>query len=110
MDRVNISFSALQMTPDLHFSSSVYGFGAGLVAVGLSIVYLLLLPDGIGTAKWVTDEEREWLRAWLSGDDAATGEVRSGPEVMHALRQTRVWVLGIFLLSPCLAFYGFTFS
>src|SRR5579863_9257906 len=30
MDRVNISFAALQMNTDLHFSATVYGFGAGL--------------------------------------------------------------------------------
>ena len=30
MDRVNVSFAALQMNRDLHFSASVYGFGAGL--------------------------------------------------------------------------------
>ena len=30
MDRVNISFAALQMNRDLHFTSTVYGFGAGL--------------------------------------------------------------------------------
>jgi ACS family tartrate transporter-like MFS transporter len=30
MDRVNISFAALQMNRDLHFSNTVYGFGAGL--------------------------------------------------------------------------------
>jgi ACS family tartrate transporter-like MFS transporter len=82
----------------------------GLPAVVLSIVYLLLLPDGPGTAKWLNDEEREWLRASLSRDDAATGEVRSGREVMHALRQARVWVLGLFLLCLYLAFYGYTFS
>jgi ACS family tartrate transporter-like MFS transporter len=30
MDRVNISYAALQMNQDLHFSNTVYGFGAGL--------------------------------------------------------------------------------
>src|SRR5438105_1448201 len=30
MDRVNISFAALQMNQDLHFSAAAYGFGAGL--------------------------------------------------------------------------------
>ena len=30
IDRVNISFAALQMNRDLHFSATVYGFGAGL--------------------------------------------------------------------------------
>jgi ACS family tartrate transporter-like MFS transporter len=30
MDRINISFAALQMNRDLHFSATIYGFGAGL--------------------------------------------------------------------------------
>jgi len=30
MDRVNISFAALQMNRDLHFSATIYGLGAGL--------------------------------------------------------------------------------
>jgi ACS family tartrate transporter-like MFS transporter len=30
IDRVNISFASLQMNRDLHFSATVYGFGAGL--------------------------------------------------------------------------------
>jgi ACS family tartrate transporter-like MFS transporter len=33
MDRVNISFASLQMNRDLHFSASIYGFGAGLFFV-----------------------------------------------------------------------------
>jgi ACS family tartrate transporter-like MFS transporter len=30
MDRVNVSFAALQMNDDLKFSASIYGLGAGL--------------------------------------------------------------------------------
>jgi ACS family tartrate transporter-like MFS transporter len=30
MDRVNISYASLQMNRDLHFSNTIYGFGAGL--------------------------------------------------------------------------------
>jgi sugar phosphate permease len=30
MDRVNVSFAALQMNDDLIFSASIYGLGAGL--------------------------------------------------------------------------------
>ena len=31
MDRLNISYAQQQMSRDLHFSSTVYGFGAGLM-------------------------------------------------------------------------------
>ena len=34
MDRVNISYAALQMTGDLGFSNTVFGFGAGIFFIG----------------------------------------------------------------------------
>jgi ACS family tartrate transporter-like MFS transporter len=37
MDRINISFASLQMNRDLHFSASVYGFGAGLFFIGYAL-------------------------------------------------------------------------
>ena len=37
MDRINISFAALQMNRDLHFSATVYGFGAGLFFIGYAL-------------------------------------------------------------------------
>src|ERR1700723_1251921 len=37
MDRINISFASLQMNRDLHFSASVYGFGAGLFFIGSAL-------------------------------------------------------------------------
>jgi ACS family tartrate transporter-like MFS transporter len=37
MDRLNLSFASLQMNRDLHFSASVYGFGAGLFFIGYAL-------------------------------------------------------------------------
>jgi ACS family tartrate transporter-like MFS transporter len=37
MDRINISFASLEMNRDLHFSASVYGFGAGLFFIGYAL-------------------------------------------------------------------------
>jgi ACS family tartrate transporter-like MFS transporter len=55
MDRINISFAALQMNRDLHFSASVYGFGAGLFFIGYALCEvpsnLLLLR--FGARKWL---------------------------------------------------------
>jgi MFS transporter, ACS family, tartrate transporter len=33
LDRVNVGFAALQMNQDLHFTASVFGFGAGIMFV-----------------------------------------------------------------------------
>jgi MFS transporter, ACS family, tartrate transporter len=82
----------------------------GLPAVALSILFLLYLPDGPEKAPWLDDEERDWLRTALAKDDAAAGSVHSGSEVAHALRQVRVWVLGLFLLCLYIGNYGYIFS
>jgi ACS family tartrate transporter-like MFS transporter len=55
MDRVNISYASLQMNQDLHFSASVYGFGAGLFFIGYALCEvpsnLLLLR--FGARRWL---------------------------------------------------------
>jgi ACS family tartrate transporter-like MFS transporter len=37
MDRVSVSFAALRMNQDLHFSATVYGLGAGLFFIGYAL-------------------------------------------------------------------------
>jgi ACS family tartrate transporter-like MFS transporter len=55
MDRINISFASLQMNRDLHFSASVYGFGAGMFFIGYALCEvpsnLLLLR--FGAKRWL---------------------------------------------------------
>jgi MFS transporter, ACS family, tartrate transporter len=81
----------------------------GLPAILLSIVFLFSLPDGPETATWLDDDERSWLLASLRRDDAAAG-VHTGREVRYALRQVRVWVLGIFLMLVYTGNYGYAFT
>jgi MFS transporter, ACS family, tartrate transporter len=62
MDRINISFASLQMNHDLHFSASVYGFGAGLFFIGYAICEvpsnLLLLR--VGARRWLARIMLTW--------------------------------------------------
>ncbi|HEY0796160.1 MAG TPA: MFS transporter [Acidisarcina sp.] len=62
MDRVNISFAALQMNRDLHFSSTVYGFGAGLFFLSYAACEipsnLLLLR--FGARRWMARIMLTW--------------------------------------------------
>ncbi len=55
MDRINISFASLQMNRELHFTASVYGFGAGLFFIGYALCEvpsnLLLLR--FGAKRWL---------------------------------------------------------
>ncbi len=56
IDRVNISFAALQMNRDLHFSAAVYGLGAGLFFVSYAICELPsnLLLHRFGARRWLS--------------------------------------------------------
>src|SRR6478735_3109319 len=55
LDRVNISFAALQMNGELGFSPSEYGFGAGILFLGfLAGQYpSVLLLQRIGMRRWI---------------------------------------------------------
>jgi ACS family tartrate transporter-like MFS transporter len=63
MDRINISFASLQMNRDLHFSASVYGFGAGLFFIGYALCEvpsnLLLLR--FGARRWLARIMFTWV-------------------------------------------------
>ncbi|HZE68912.1 MAG TPA: MFS transporter [Pyrinomonadaceae bacterium] len=55
LDRVNLSYAALQIKGDLRFSDAVLGFGAGIFFIG----YILLeIPGGILVEKW---SARGWM-------------------------------------------------
>jgi len=49
LDRVNISYAALQMTGDLKFSNAVFGFGAGSFFIGY---FLLQIPGTMLVELW----------------------------------------------------------
>jgi len=55
MDRINISFASLRMNSDLHFSATVYGFGAGLFFIGYALceVPSNLLMLRFGPRRWL---------------------------------------------------------
>jgi len=62
MDRINISFAALRMNDDLHFSATVYGLGAGLFFIGYALCEvpsnLLLLR--FGPKRWLARIMLTW--------------------------------------------------
>jgi ACS family tartrate transporter-like MFS transporter len=49
MNRVNVGYAALQMTGDLGFSNTVFGFGAGIFFIGY---FLLQIPATLLTELW----------------------------------------------------------
>ena len=62
MDRVNISFAALRMNQDLHFSASVYGLGAGLFFLSYAAfeVPSNLLLMRFGARRWLARIMLTW--------------------------------------------------
>lgn len=55
LDRVNVSYAALEMTKDLGFTAAVYGFGAGIFFLGY---FLLEIPGSIIVERW---SARKWI-------------------------------------------------
>lgn len=55
VDRVNVSFASLSMNRDLHFSASMYGFGAGLFFVSYALCEIPsnLLLVKFGARRWL---------------------------------------------------------
>jgi len=49
LNRVNVGYAALQMTGDLGFSNTVFGFGAGIFFIGY---FLLQIPSTLLTELW----------------------------------------------------------
>jgi ACS family tartrate transporter-like MFS transporter len=62
IDRVNISFASLQMNRDLHFSSSIYGLGAGLFFLGFATCEIPsnLLLYRFGARRWLARIMLTW--------------------------------------------------
>ena len=62
IDRINISFASLQMNRDLHFSATVYGFGAGLFFISYSAceVPSNLLLVRFGARRWLSRIMLTW--------------------------------------------------
>ncbi|MDC8755878.1 MFS transporter [Erythrobacter sp. sf7] len=62
VDRVNISFAAIQMNVDLGFSATVYGLGAGLffLSYGLFEVPSSMLMERVGPKRWLVRIMLTW--------------------------------------------------
>jgi len=62
MDRVNISFAALQMNRDLHFSETVFGLGAGLFFLTYAALEIPsnLVMVRIGARRWLARIMLTW--------------------------------------------------
>lgn len=62
LDRVNVSFAALQMKDALHFSDTVYGFGSGIFFIGYFLfeVPSNLILERVGARVWIARIMISW--------------------------------------------------
>ncbi|MGI0018045.1 MAG: MFS transporter, partial [Nitrosotalea sp.] len=61
LDRVNISYAALTMTKDLHFTAAIFGLGAGVFFIGY---FVLEIPVTVWIQKW---SARKWVARIMIG-------------------------------------------
>ena len=82
IDRVNVSYAALEMKTDLGFSDSVLGYGTGIFFVGY---FLLQIPGTLLVERW---SARRWIAAMMIAWGilaTATGFIRTSGQ-FHWLR------------------------
>ena len=79
----------------------------GLPAIVLSIVLLIFLPCGPEEAKWLTEEERQWILHHLRPSSPANGH---SIHIGRALLDRRVWQISLVFLCMLGTSYAYTFS
>jgi ACS family tartrate transporter-like MFS transporter len=80
----------------------------GAPAVILGIVFFFLLPDGPATARWLTEPERNaiLMRLPVRASHALGGHAEP---IGAALRDARVWLLGVFMFCMLGSSYAYGF-
>lgn len=81
----------------------------GLPPVFLGLLFLVILPDGPQTARWLSPEERDIVEARLQGDKAAMPDHANLHLVSKMFLDIRVWVLSLSYLACATGFYAVTF-
>jgi len=82
LDRVNVSFAALQMNRDLGFSAGAYGLGAGMFFLGYVLFQVpsSLLLARVGARRWIATITIAW------GLVASSMMLVRGPASFYVLR------------------------
>ncbi|MEB3752769.1 MFS transporter [Acinetobacter sp. MD2(2019)] len=77
----------------------------GLPAVILSVPTLLFLPDRVDAVKWLSGEQKIWLKQELHKDESEYQQTRHA-NPLHALKDKRVLLLSLYYLPAVLSIYG----
>jgi ACS family tartrate transporter-like MFS transporter len=81
----------------------------GFPAVILGVIFFFALPDGPTTARWLTEPERNAVLVRIQGRTSQSVSRQAEP-IGPALRDPRVWLLGIFNFCMLGSSYAYSFS
>jgi ACS family tartrate transporter-like MFS transporter len=81
----------------------------GIPAVLMAVVFLTMLPDTPAHAKWLTAEERDAIESLRQRGEQQGEELHGIAAIICALRDARVWLLGLYLFCTMVSAYGFIF-
>lgn len=81
----------------------------GIPAMLLGFAVLAFLRDGPRDAPWLRADERDWLTDELARERALLGGGSHRASIGHALRNPRVWFLGLIYFGMLVGTYGFGF-
>jgi ACS family tartrate transporter-like MFS transporter len=82
----------------------------GVPSILLGIVVFFYLTDRPEQARWLTDDERNWLVARMQADRAARGGgAGHHATLMAAIANIRVWLFALLYFNIIVCFYGVSF-
>ena len=79
----------------------------GVPAILLAACFFFLLPDSPASASWLNPAERSWLVSAVARDE--TGTTHRADDIRGALRDPRVWQLGLFNIFSLTSSYAYIF-
>ncbi|MBX5329959.1 MFS transporter [Rhodococcus fascians] len=80
----------------------------GLPAIVLGVITWFYLTDRPSQAKWLDDDEKNWLTAELESEGSSTSAHVTG-SVKRALTDVRVWMLGLVYFGITYGLYSLSF-
>jgi D-galactonate transporter len=81
----------------------------GLPSVVVGALVLILLDDGPQKAKWLTQEERDFVSRKVAEDNTSKGDLGGKHDFLGAFKDYRVWALAIVYFSGVVGFYAVNF-
>jgi D-galactonate transporter len=96
---------------DLHGKAGLDGwqwlfFLEGIPAIIMGIIILIILPNSPQKAKWLSEEEKQWIKNRLD-DEAALTKDQTHSKLKTVLSSGRVWLLCLIYFLMTLGAYGF---